>query len=116
MAIQVSLDAVLRNRSMTLTELSHRTGITLANLSILKTGKSRMVRFSTLAAICRELSCSPGDLLGCAHDAAANFEADVQPRTLPSASDTRPCGAPPPPAPTSVANRFSCAPTPRSTT
>lgn len=48
---------------MTLTELSERVGLTLANLSILKTGKARAIRFSTLAAICRELSCQPGDLL-----------------------------------------------------
>lgn len=48
---------------MSLTELSERVGITLANLSILKTGKARAVRFSTLAAICRELDCQPGDLL-----------------------------------------------------
>ncbi|MFD7073971.1 helix-turn-helix domain-containing protein [Nocardioides sp. NPDC059952] len=63
MAIDVRLDHVLLDRRMTLTELSDRVGITLANLSILKTGKARAVRLSTLDAICRELDCQPGDLL-----------------------------------------------------
>ena len=61
--IYVTLDRVLARRGMTLTELSERIGITLANLSILKTGKARAVRFSTLEALCRELACQPGDLL-----------------------------------------------------
>lgn len=64
MAIQVNLDLVLVKRGMTLTELSERVGITLSNLSILKTNKARAVRFETLNAICRELECQPGDLLG----------------------------------------------------
>lgn len=63
MPIIVKLDDVLYARRMTLTELSERIGITLANLSILKTGKARAVRFSTLSAICRVLECQPGDLL-----------------------------------------------------
>jgi len=63
MAIIVTLDNVLHDRRMTLTELSETVGITLANLSILKTGKARAVRFSTLEAICRALDCQPGDLL-----------------------------------------------------
>ena len=63
MAIVVKLDDVLYARRMTLTELSERIGITLANLSILKTGKARAIRFSTLDAICRALGCQPGDLL-----------------------------------------------------
>ena len=63
MAITVDLDALLRERGMSLTELSERVGLTLANLSILKTGKAKAVRFSTLEAICRELQCQPGDLL-----------------------------------------------------
>lgn len=63
MAIQVRLDDLLYARRMTLTELSERVGITLANLSILKTGKARAVRFSTLDAICRVLECQPGDVL-----------------------------------------------------
>ena len=63
MAIQVRLDDLLYARRMTLTELSERVGITLANLSILTTGKARAVRFSTLDAICRVLACQPGDLL-----------------------------------------------------
>ena len=64
MAIRVTLDRVLLDRRMSLTELGDRVGITLANLSILKTGKAKAIRFSTLAAICRELECQPGDLLG----------------------------------------------------
>ena len=63
MAIRVQLDRVLLERRMSLTELADRVGVTLANLSILKTGKARAVRFSTLAALCRELDCQPGDLL-----------------------------------------------------
>ena len=63
MPIRVNLDRVLAERHMTLSELSQRVDITLANLSILKTGKARAVRFSTLDAICRALDCQPGDLL-----------------------------------------------------
>ena len=62
--IVVRLDDLLQERRMTLTELADRVGLTLANLSILKTGKARAIRFSTLEAICRELDCQPGDLLG----------------------------------------------------
>jgi len=62
-AIMVKLDDLLHERRMTLTELAERVGLTLANLSILKTGKAKAIRFSTLAAICRELECQPGDLL-----------------------------------------------------
>jgi putative transcriptional regulator len=64
MAIIVKLDDLLHDRRMTLTELADRVGMTLANLSILKTGKARAVRFTTLDAICGALSCQPGDLLG----------------------------------------------------
>ena len=63
MAIVVKLDELLHQRRMTLTELADRIDITLANLSILKTGKARAIRFSTLEAICDVLSCQPGDLL-----------------------------------------------------
>ena len=63
MAILVKLDEVLHARRMTLTELAERVGITIVNLSILKTGKARAVRFSTLSALCRELDCQPGDIL-----------------------------------------------------
>ncbi len=59
----VTLDDLLHARRMTLTELAERVGLTIANLSILKTGKARAIRFSTLEAICRELECQPGDLL-----------------------------------------------------
>ena len=76
MSILVNLDDMLHHRRMTLTELSDRIGITLANLSVLKTGKARAIRFSTLDAICAALQCQPGDLL--------EFEptslADVEPR------------------------------------
>ena len=64
MPITVKLDDLLHERRMTLTELAERVDITLANLSILKTGKAKAIRFSTLEAICRELDCQPGDLLG----------------------------------------------------
>jgi putative transcriptional regulator len=63
MPIKVKLDDILHERRMTLTELSEKIDITLANLSILKTGKARAVRFSTLEAICKALQCQPGDLL-----------------------------------------------------
>jgi len=63
MPIVVHLDRLLYDREMTLTELASRVGLTVANLSILKTGKARAIRFSTLEAICRELACQPGDLL-----------------------------------------------------
>lgn len=63
MAIVVKLDDLLHARRMTLTELAERVGITIVNLSILKTGKARAIRFSTLEAICDVLDCQPGDLL-----------------------------------------------------
>jgi putative transcriptional regulator len=62
-AIEVKLDDLLHDRRMTLTELAERIGLTLANLSILKTGKARAIRFSTLEAICEALACQPGDIL-----------------------------------------------------
>ncbi len=63
MAIRTNLDRVLLKRDVTLTDLAERVGITLANLSVLKTNKARAIRFSTLDALCRELDCQPGDLL-----------------------------------------------------
>lgn len=63
MAIRSNLDQVMSQRRVTLTDLANRIGITLANLSILKTNKARAVRFSTLEGLCRELKCQPGDLL-----------------------------------------------------
>ncbi len=63
MAIKVNLDMALARAKMTSGELAERVGITQANLSILKTGKAKAVRFSTLEAICRELNCQPGDIL-----------------------------------------------------
>jgi putative transcriptional regulator len=68
MAILVTLDDMLHARRMTLTELSESVGITLANLSILKTGKARAVRLSTLSAICKALDCQPGDILAFADE------------------------------------------------
>jgi len=63
MAIRVKLDHLLLDRRMTLTDLADRVGMTIANLSILKTNKARAIRFSTLEALCRELKCQPGELL-----------------------------------------------------
>lgn len=71
MPVTVNLDELLYQRRMTLTELAERVDITLANLSILKTGKAKAIRFSTLEAICRELQCQPGDLLGYADEGEA---------------------------------------------
>ena len=66
--IIVNLDVMMARRKMSLNELSERVGITIANLSILKTGKAKAVRFSTLDAICRALDCTPGDILEHRHD------------------------------------------------
>jgi putative transcriptional regulator len=63
MPIKLNLDSVMSDREISLTELADRIGITLANLSILKTNKARAIRFTTLEALCRELKCQPGDLL-----------------------------------------------------
>ena len=84
MPIRVTLDRMLLERRMSLTELCDRVGITMANLSILKTGKAKAVRFSTLEALCRELDCQPGDLLSFDDDEdedgrdAAGYVAPVQ--------------------------------------
>ncbi|MGZ5758401.1 MAG: helix-turn-helix domain-containing protein [Caldimonas sp.] len=80
MAIIVKLDDVLHDRRMTLTELAERVDITLANLSILKTGKARAIRFSTLEAICEVLQCQPGDLL--------QFQTDARARKAPASVRT----------------------------
>lgn len=61
--IRINLDVMLARRKMSLTELSERVGITMANLSVLKTGKAKAVRFTTLDALCRVLGCQPGDIL-----------------------------------------------------
>ena len=63
MAIRINIDVMLTKRKMSVTELSNRVGITMANLSILKNGKARAIRFSTLEALCRALECQPGDIL-----------------------------------------------------
>ena len=63
MAIIVNLDVMLAKRKMSLTELSEKVGVTMSNLSILKTGKAKAIRFSTLEAICEVLECQPGDIL-----------------------------------------------------
>jgi putative transcriptional regulator len=80
-AIAVKLDDLLHDRRMTSTELADRIGLTLANLSILKTGKARAIRFSTLDAICDALSCQPGDIL--------RFEPAHTERARPSAAGRR---------------------------
>jgi putative transcriptional regulator len=82
MAIVVKLDDLLHERRMTLTELAERVDIALANLSILKTGKARAIRFSTLEAICQVLGCQPGDLLEFQPDSGA----DEAPESLRAAS------------------------------
>lgn len=69
MPVIVTLDDILHERRMSLTELSEKVGITMANLSILKTSKAKAVRFSTLEAICEALECQPGDILKFARDA-----------------------------------------------
>ena len=69
MPIRVHLDRILLERRMSLTELADRVGVTIANLSILKTGKARAIRFSTLDALCRELNCQPGDIWWCSRRA-----------------------------------------------
>jgi len=81
MAIAIKLDDLLHDRRMTLTELADRIGMALANLSILKTGKARAIRFSTLEAICDALSCQPGDLL--------RFESEQAEREPPEAAGKR---------------------------
>ena len=81
MPIAIKLDDLLHDRRMTLTELATRVDITLANLSILKTGKARAIRFSTLEAICGALSCQPGDLL--------RFESEQAERDPPAAAGKR---------------------------
>ena len=75
MAIAVKLDDILHDRRMTLTDLADEIGMALANLSILKTGKARAIRFSTLEAICAALACQPGDILEFLPDAAEAAEA-----------------------------------------
>ncbi len=75
MAIRVTLDRILLDRRMSLTDLSEKVGVTLANLSILKTGKAKAIRFSTLTALCRVLACQPGELL--AYEPSAN-DAEIE--------------------------------------
>lgn len=72
--IRIDLDVMLAKRKMSMTELSQRVGITMANLSILKCGKAKAVRFSTLEAICKALQCQPGDILVYEDDSEANEE------------------------------------------
>jgi putative transcriptional regulator len=75
--IRVSLDRILADRDMSLTTLSERVGVTIANLSILKTGKARAVRFSTLDSLCRVLNCQPGDIISYdANSVQADSEGD----------------------------------------
>jgi len=76
MPIRVRLDRLLLEKRMSLTELADRVGVTIANLSILKTGKARAIRFSTLGALCRELGCQPGDLVVFEPGPAGDLEED----------------------------------------
>lgn len=78
MGIAVKLDDLLYARRMTLTELAERVGITIVNLSILKTGKARAIRFSTLEAICAALACQPGDILEFVPDAAGEQQPGIE--------------------------------------
>ena len=86
MATIVNIDVMLAKRKMSVTELAERVGITLANLSILKNGKAKAIRFSTLEGICRALECQPGDILeyrpDAATDAARADPASAKPRTV----------------------------------
>ena len=93
MPIVVKLDDMLHARRMTLTELAERIGITLANLSILKTGKARAVRFSTLEAICDAMQCQPGELLEYAPQSVAE-EAAVAAHTTASSAARLPLKRP----------------------
>jgi putative transcriptional regulator len=77
MAIKLNLDRVMLERHVSLTELADRIGITLANLSILKTNKARAIRFSTLDALCRELKCQPGELIEHVAGAPQDGEGDI---------------------------------------
>ena len=74
MPIIVNLDVMMAKRKMSLNELSEKVGLTLANLSILKTGKAKAIRFSTLESICEVLNCQPGDLLAYTEISDANFQ------------------------------------------
>jgi putative transcriptional regulator len=78
MTIRVNLEKVLADRDLSLTALSERVGLTMANLSILKTGKARAVRFSTLDALCRALECQPGDILAFDPSAQPDGEDDAE--------------------------------------
>jgi putative transcriptional regulator len=89
MPIVVKLDDVLHDRRMTLTELADQIGITLANLSILKTGKARAVRFSTLEAICEAAQCQPGDLLEYAAPSVAPSAARPRPARIKAAEGSK---------------------------
>ena len=95
MAILVTLDDALHARRMTLTELADKVGLTLANLSILKTGKARAIRFSTLNAICEALQCQPGDLLQFTRELGSGDDAETptldheMPHTLEEAGAAR---------------------------
>jgi putative transcriptional regulator len=78
MAIRVKLDHLLLDRRLSLTDLADRIGITIANLSVLKTNKARAIRFSTLEALCRELGCQPGELLEWTPDAADRDDTNIE--------------------------------------
>ncbi len=77
MAIIINIDVMLARRKMSVTELTEKVGITMANLSILKNGKAKAVRFSTLEAICRALDCQPGDILEYKENESGNKEGET---------------------------------------
>jgi putative transcriptional regulator len=91
MAIIVNIDVMLAKRKMSVTELADRVGITIANVSVLKNGKARAIRFSTLEAVCNVLDCQPGDILEYRKDMAGSSGADGSPEvaTAHAANDSR---------------------------
>ena len=76
-AIRINIDVMLAKRKMSVTELSERVGITMANISILKNGKAKAIKVSTLAAICKALACQPGDLLEYVEEETENGTAEL---------------------------------------
>jgi putative transcriptional regulator len=93
MAIIINIDVMLAKRKMSVTELAERVGITMANISILKNGKAKAIRLSTLEAICKALNCQPGDILEYLdqvdHRRRSGHESRLQPSSVGSAADYR---------------------------
>lgn len=89
-AIEVHLDQILRERGMTLTELSERVGVTIVNLSILKNGHAKAIRFTTLTKLCQALDCQPADLLSCRQPSASPPSKSSSPTTASTGAGTSP--------------------------